>query len=102
MVWAPFQLIAIMIVSYQALLILDVPSSFVTEYDEGLFKCGIFTVSYFILACLKDTGILLYFLIYGKEKNGFDQAIFVHMLTLPLDVVVIAILSIWGSSLLVH
>jgi len=43
---------------------------------------------------------MLYFLIWGSAEKGFNDAVFVHMVTLPVDSGAILAMSIWGSILL--
>lgn len=101
-VWAPFQAFAVMIIAYQATKTLEVSEELVTSYDKSVYQCGVLTVVYFICACLKDIGILVFYLVYGHPFTGFDQAVFVHLMTIPVDSLVILALSIWGSALLTH
>ena len=65
-----------------------------------MYNCGILTIAYFICASLKDIGILTYFIFFGAPLSGFDRAVFVHLMTIPVDSVAILALSIWGSALL--
>ena len=60
---------------------------------------GLFTISYFIFANAKDTSLFLYHMIWGDE-SGFDRALTMHAISVPLDIVALLGLSIWGSNCL--
>ena len=87
-------------IAYQAVVIFEVSEQAVTSFEKSMYNCGILTIAYFICACLKDIGILAYFILFGGPLSGFDRAVFVHLMTIPVDSVAILALSIWGSALL--
>ena len=45
----------------------------------------------------KDTAIVLWQLIFGNYL-GFWQAVSLHAVTQPIDILVLLVLSLWGSS----
>lgn len=57
-------------------------------------------VGAFAVAMFKDICIFLYFLLFGSAEKGFNNAIFAHMVTIPVDSAVILVISIWGSIIL--
>ena len=61
---------------------------------------GLLTLVLFGVALLKDLSIFLYFLIFSSAKRAFKDAIYVHMVTLPVDSAAILMVSIWASVLL--
>ena len=62
--------------------------------------CALLTMALFAIVTLKDFSIFLYFLFYGSAKKGFTDAVWVHMVTLPVDSLVILVISIWASIIL--
>ena len=58
------------------------------------------TIVLFGVAFLKDFGIFLYYLMFGAPKRAFSDAVYAHMVTLPVDSAAIMIVSIWASVLL--
>ena len=66
-------------------------------YNSDLLKAGLLNIGYFIFANLKDSTLLLYYMFCGGEK-GFDRALTIHAISLPLDILAMLALSIWGST----
>ena len=64
-------------------------------YNPDLLKAGLLNIGYFIFANLKDSTLLLYYMFCGGEK-GFDRALTIHAISLPLDILAMLALSIWG------
>ena len=79
--------------------IFSLPRVNVSMYNKQLTYCGIITVQYFIFIVLKDLVIFFSQLFFGGFL-GFWNAIVLHIITLPLDVIVLLVLAIWGSIIL--
>jgi len=86
-------------VTYLAYKIFSLPRVNVSMYNSQLTYCGIITVEYFIFIVLKDLVIFISQLFFGGFL-GFWNAIVLHIITLPLDILVLLVLAIWGSIVL--
>ena len=99
-IWLPIQVFSIGLITYFSIRVFHLSAtSDVHNYNVALLKSGLFNISYFILANVKDTGFFLYNVIWGGEK-GFDNALFLHGVTLPIDIIAQVSLSVWGSATL--
>ena len=76
------------------------PQHSVNQHSSQLLTCGLLMVVLFAVAALKDFSIFVYFLLFGNRNKGFNDAVFVHMCTLPVDSTAILAASIWGSVIL--
>ena len=56
-------------------------------------------MEYFIFIVLKDLCIMISQLIFGGFL-GFWHSIILHIVTTPLDILVLLILSVWGTAVL--
>lgn len=61
-----------------------------------MLTVGMMLTGFFIFANVKDTGMFLYKFIWGGD-DGFDRALIWHAITLPIDIITLLALSIWGS-----
>jgi len=71
----------------------------VSIHNTQLTYCGIITVEYFVFIVLKDSGIFISQLFFGGFL-GFWNAIVLHIIALPIDIMVLLGLAIWGSVVL--
>ena len=95
----PIQLLSIALVIYLAIKLLRIELSTVSIYNSQLMQSGVITISYLIFINLKDSALFFYQFIWG-DNNGFDRALIMHALSLPLEIPALFGLCIWGSNCL--
>ena len=89
---------AIALVTFLSLHIFKVPQEDVRIHSSNLLSLGYFLQAYFDFIVLKDLAIMLSQLICGGY-TGFWHAILLHLLTTPIDVIILLFLCIWGSMI---
>ena len=72
---------------------------FVSVHSPQLLYAGMFVQHYLIFMVLKDLFIVLSQVFYGGHL-GFWHAVVLHIVSLPLDIIVLLGVSIWGSAVL--
>ena len=74
----------------------SVPRLVVESHNTQLLYAGVITQEYFIFMVLKDFSIVISQLCWGGFL-GFWHAIVLHVITLPIDILSLLGLSIWGT-----
>ena len=89
-------MVAIAIVTFISIHIFRVPQEYVRVHSVQLLSLGYYLQAYFIFIVAKDAIIMLSQFLYGGY-SGFWHAIVLHLITTPIDVIVLLCLCIWGS-----
>ena len=99
LIWLPFQLVSISIVTYLAAHTFKHPRESVSLHNTSLLYVGMLLAEYFIFVSFKDLFIMISQLFFGGFL-GFWHGIILHVVTTPLDMIVLSVLSVWGSAVL--
>ena len=90
---------SIVVVCFLAYPVFQVKRDAVSVHSKQMLYAGYLTLEYFFFIVAKDLLIMLSQLFYGGFM-GFWHAIVLHTITLPIDIVVLLTLCIWGSTIL--
>ena len=98
-IWLPYQIVAITLVTILAYYVFKIPRTSVSIHNTQLMYVGILLLEYYIFIVFKDLVIMVSQIFFGGYM-GFWHAIVLHILSTPLDIIVVLGLSIWGSAVL--
>lgn len=105
-IWLPFQTLSVVIVSYLLCQSLQLSVTGLLGYRQAhlIYLQLNATLAYFFVANVKDFSIFVYFAVWGDEgselegkRDYFKNALFIHLYSLLADMVVLALLCVWGE-----
>ena len=98
-IWLPVQIVIIAVISVTTYYLFLIPRENVSLHSVQLLYMGMLLQEYFCFMALKDTFIFATQLFFGGFM-GFWNALVHKLVTMPLDIIVLLSLSIWGSVVL--
>lgn len=93
------QLIGIFLVSYLSILTFSIPRDPVSLHNNSLLYVGLLLTEYFIFVVGKDLVIMISQIFFGGFM-GFWHGIILHIVTMPIDVLILLILCVWGTAVM--
>lgn len=99
MLWGPFQLISITLVSIMVYQVARVDRADVMAYYDMLYIWGVVSQGYFLIVVVRDLIIFCYHL-GSNELVGFWNALWMHLLSLPIDCIIMFSIGVQGYRVL--